>query len=555
MAASAKNNFDEPQDIDSDIRETVLAQLKIIRENKLFRDTTRMKRFLSYVVNEALDGRSDRLKGYTIGLEVFDRPDDFDPQADTIVRVQAGQLRRRLDVYYSDDGKSDPVRIVIPKGQYSPIFEMRHTLLEADDKVINIEGMDDDKAAIDKIVQLHNKSRPGIAVLTFEDLGGNTDVDFFAEGLTAEIVNALAQFRYLRIVSQMPTVSSRKEVADVKAFAQNYDVQFILSGSVRRVEDVFRVAVNLMSATTGEHIFTKIFDKHYSASNVFDLQEDIASYTAAKVAAPYGVVNRFNRRTNLARVSNMPAYEALLKFYDLKLLPSMAKGKELLAEFETITETQPQYSSGWAIRSILNVSICTQAMPVGDIARHLEEALASANKAAKIDPENALGFMALFMTFYHMGEFEKSEKMAQRAMSLNPNDYSMLAYYAITNAFRNNVDRAQSYQAASIRLIDKPPIWFYMTNLILEIREKRFDGYLSNIIGLSNESASGIQIFSLASMGHQEQLEQAKGYLKEFRHRNSNYDKDLKEAFLAWRPDESLQEIVFEGWRLSGLDI
>jgi len=81
-------------------REAVLDELQRVLNHSTFKDTKRLKRFLEYVVMETLDGRGARLKGYSLGIEVFDRADDFDPQGDTIVRVQAGQLRRRLDLYY-----------------------------------------------------------------------------------------------------------------------------------------------------------------------------------------------------------------------------------------------------------------------------------------------------------------------------------------------------------------------------------------------------------------------------------------------------------------------
>lgn len=555
MAVAASNMFEEPQSVDDDVRESVLAQLEHIREHKLFRDTTRMKRFLSYVVDEALAGRADRLKGYTIGVEVFDRPDDFDPQADTIVRVQAGQLRRRLDLYYSEDGKRDTVRFIIPKGQYAPIFEMRRGLLGSGDNHKGFESLGDENSVSSETVATHNKTRPGVAVFTFDDLNVGTSRDFFAEGLTAEIVNALVQFRYLRIVSRLPTLSGRNEHIDIKSFAKAYDVQFILSGSVRRVDDVFRVSVNLISTETGEHIFTKIFDKQYSASNIFDLQEEIASYTAAKIAAPFGVVNRFNRRTNLARAENMPAYEALLKFYDVKLSPTMERGVALLNEFAAITEQQPQYSSAWAIRAILTVVLSTQTISSVNMTEKLEVALDYAKRATIVDPDNALGFMSLYMVHYHLGQFEDAEKMAQKSMALNPNDYSMLAYYGITNAFKGNIGRAVSYQNAAMRLIDRPPIWFYMGGLVLALRERRYDDIASKITEVSVGSPAGLHIFGIAIMGYLSQTEKAQQTLQALRSKNPNYDRDLTNAFLMWQPDDSLKEIVFEGWRLAGLDI
>ena len=80
----------------------------------------RRQRFLDYIVNETLAGRGDRFKGYNIALEVFDRPDEFDPDVDPIVRIEAARLRDKLREYYEADGQSDPIRIELPKGSYTP---------------------------------------------------------------------------------------------------------------------------------------------------------------------------------------------------------------------------------------------------------------------------------------------------------------------------------------------------------------------------------------------------------------------------------------------------
>ena len=71
--------------------------------------------FLRYIVEETLAGRADKIIGYTIGVDVFGRPESFDPSVDTIVRVEAGRLRRSLDQYYREAGANDPVEIVVPR--------------------------------------------------------------------------------------------------------------------------------------------------------------------------------------------------------------------------------------------------------------------------------------------------------------------------------------------------------------------------------------------------------------------------------------------------------
>jgi len=84
-----------------------------------------LSRFLRYVVEETAAGRGAAIKEYTLGLNVFDRGDEFNPRLDPIVRVQARNLRSRLDKYYEAVGADDPIRIELPKGTYVPVFHFR----------------------------------------------------------------------------------------------------------------------------------------------------------------------------------------------------------------------------------------------------------------------------------------------------------------------------------------------------------------------------------------------------------------------------------------------
>ena len=114
-------------------KSAIREQLARILCSAPFLKSCRQQRFLEYIVNEALAGRSMRLKGYAIGLEVFDRADTFDPTIDPIVRVQGARLRDKLRDYYRNGGARDAIRIDVPKGAYVPeiIFRVPSSLCRA----------------------------------------------------------------------------------------------------------------------------------------------------------------------------------------------------------------------------------------------------------------------------------------------------------------------------------------------------------------------------------------------------------------------------------------
>ena len=99
----------------------VRAELERILASRCFEQAGRSSSFLRFVVEQTLAGQGERLKGYTIAIEVFGRPPDFDAQTDPLVRVEAGRLRRRLIEYYAGEGRDDPVRLDLPRGSYSVV--------------------------------------------------------------------------------------------------------------------------------------------------------------------------------------------------------------------------------------------------------------------------------------------------------------------------------------------------------------------------------------------------------------------------------------------------
>jgi Tetratricopeptide repeat len=122
-------------------RKAIREQLDRIVRSDPFVQSQRRRRFLEYIVHESLAGRGERLKGYSVALEVFDRPETFDPVADPIVRIEAGRLRDKLRSYYETDGINDRIRIDLPRGGYQPRITVRDTsggLVAATPEIVRI---------------------------------------------------------------------------------------------------------------------------------------------------------------------------------------------------------------------------------------------------------------------------------------------------------------------------------------------------------------------------------------------------------------------------------
>jgi hypothetical protein len=106
-------------------------ELNRVLSSHEFRTSKRSQEFLRYVVEHTLHGQADQLKERTIGIDVFGRPADYDPSEDATVRVKAGEVRKRLGLYYAEQGVQNPIRIELPLGAYVPEFHLADTAIRA----------------------------------------------------------------------------------------------------------------------------------------------------------------------------------------------------------------------------------------------------------------------------------------------------------------------------------------------------------------------------------------------------------------------------------------
>src|SRR5215471_10060493 len=163
---------------------TVREQLARVVNSPGFVSSPRLIRFLAHIVNQTIDGDLDSLKEFSIAMAVFDRT-DYDPNIDAIVRVEARRLRSKLKAYYEEGpGMSDPVLIGLRPGSYVPIFRW---LEKGQGKEIGTS------------IQTRCAS---IAVLPFVNMSPELEQDYFCDGISEEIINALTRVSGLNVIAR-----------------------------------------------------------------------------------------------------------------------------------------------------------------------------------------------------------------------------------------------------------------------------------------------------------------------------------------------------------------
>jgi serine/threonine-protein kinase len=263
-------------------------QLTRILSSETFQRAERLSRFLRFTVEQSLAGQDTTLKEYSIGLHVFDKPESFDTRVDPIVRVEAGRLRAKIRDYYDTEGSRDLVWLGLQKRGYRPVFQWR-----------NSENSQPAPAATPApVIPLAVDSQPAasateprpviadartIAVLPFEDLSPEKTQEYFCDGITQEIINALAKTKGLSVVARTSAAQFKGKPEDVREIARQLQVGRVLEGSVQKIGQLVRISAHLVDAVTGFDCWAETYDR--PLHDVLAIQDEISQAIAEALFA------------------------------------------------------------------------------------------------------------------------------------------------------------------------------------------------------------------------------------------------------------------------------
>ncbi len=225
-----------------------------------------LRDFLSFIVAETIAGRSNRLKEYTIALKVLNKPKTFKPKENCIVRIHAVRLRKALQNYYNGPGSMDEIRIILPKGNYVPVF--------SDNLEPLLNSVLSDQPGLQEGVDV-NGHLMTTAVIPFHCQDRTQMIKNFSDGLGIQLSSALMKIRSLSVISY--TVSRRlpEKFSDVKDIGRFFQAQYIFTGEVQKQKNTMRVTVQMIKADTSEQIWSEMFERKVTDTNSFKVQDEI----------------------------------------------------------------------------------------------------------------------------------------------------------------------------------------------------------------------------------------------------------------------------------------
>jgi len=430
-------------------QKAIREQLVRILNSGPFHQSQRRQRFLEYLVNETLAGRGERLKAYNVALEVFERPETFDPTTDPLVRIEAARLREKLREYYGTEGQSDAIHIDLPKGTYAPLIEFREG--EQQVKSVSKRRMrwqttvpvlalilvlgavgawltrDLWVPALDEAVVhelLGVPKSPAIAVLPFVNLSGDPQQEYFSDGLTEDIMTELARSRDLRVLARNTTFQYKGKAEDVSKLGRELGVRYVLEGSVRRAGDDLRITAQLIDAETGAHIWADKFDR--KMADVFLVQDEIVGQIVAKIAGGFGAIEKTEARAAIGKSpEQIEAYELILRAHDAMFEfnhETFRSAKLMLGQAITLDPENAR-----ARRELAWLAVLGWVFRFDDKPLPPQEITAQAAKAVQLDPADGRARMVAAAAYFFNKQLDLFEHEAEQAISLAPYDAEILA--------------------------------------------------------------------------------------------------------------------------------
>src|SRR5262245_19037288 len=308
----------------------IRGQLERILASEAFTRADRMSRFLRFIVQETLKGKGALLKEYLIGIEVFDRDNSYDPRTDPVVRGEARRLRTKLMEYYENEGKDDVVRIHLPKGSYSVVFQTSSEMAQAEQ--------------IPTAVKSTPAGAKSIAVLPFLNLSPKPENEYFSDGLTEEVIHALGKVNGMSVVARTSVFGYKGKAYDIRQIGEQLRVQTVLEGSVRTSGERLRVTAQLVNAADGYRLWSETYDRNMV--DLFAIQEELSTAIVSTLRRYWSVPVELPpvRRPS----SNLEAYHLFLKgrfFLQKRTEEGLRRGIEF---FEQAIQLDPAYADPYA---------------------------------------------------------------------------------------------------------------------------------------------------------------------------------------------------------------
>jgi len=395
---------------------------------------------------------------------------------------------------------------------------------------------------------LRPPDKPSLAVLPFTNMSGDPEQEYFADGITEDIITDVSKTPGLFVIARNSSFTYKKQNVDVKEVGRKFGVRHVLEGSVRKAGMKVRINVQLIDAETGGHVWAERFDR--SLEDIFALQDEVTQKIVE--ALKVNLTGREQARPRERGKVNTEAYDHVLRARGLLLQFTPQGAIEGNVLLRRALELDPGMTQ---IYAYLAIAVATEYLNGWNDAGpdRLDQALALARKAYDADSTDAFACNALAISLMWLRRLDEAEPLARRAVELDPN-FSQ-GYGGLGNALHfagKHAEAIVAYEQA-LRLDPEFNIWIHALGRAQFTLGGYADAEATFKRRLIHMPHSDVTRAYLASLyGHTGRAEEAQRVWRELMEINPNYTAEHTLRILPYKDRAPLEQFV-EGLRKAGL--
>ena len=413
------------------------------------------------------------------------------------------QVRDKLSFGFEDMGEQTV------KNMARPIGVHRISLAESGAPLVVKSA-----AAASKIELLTD--RPSIAVLPFDNISGDPEQEYFADGISEDIITGMSKLRWFFVISRNSSFVYKGKAVDVKRAARELGVRYVLEGSVRKGGNRVRITAQLIDATTGNHIWADRYDG--DLTDVFKLQDEITLKVVAAIEPK--LLEAEAVRSRARSPEDLGAWDLVMQANSVFWRITKTDIDAAIVILRKATELYPGYAPAY---SMLAFALLFRAIPVGvSRSQDQKDAAQLASRAAELDESDPWAHLALGWTAVAKRRTQDAVVEFQRALDINPNFAAAHGHLGATLAFDGQADKAIPHLELALRMSPHDPGNFLVYRALAAAHY--FAGNYSEAISFGHKAVQqrpgfvgchNFYIVSLARAGQLDEARAALGRLKE----------------------------------------
>ena len=392
-----------------------------------------------------------------------------------------------------------------------------------------------------------------IAVLPFKYSGGTAELTALAEGLTEDIITGLSRFSYLKVIARSSTERFASGAADVRATGKELGARYVMEGSLRQAGTKLRLAVQLVDATTGAHLWAENFERTFSPDSVFELQDGLVPRIVSTVADQHGILpRRISEELRIKNEEDLTPHEAVLRAFSFIQRISPTEHATARRILERAVERDPNQADAWAMLAIMyDTEFADEYNPRPN---PLERAMAAAQRAVDLAPTHALGYYALAFTYFFRKDNAGFRAAVEQAIALNPMDGSVMGLLGLLVHHVGEIERGTQMVEAAMQLNPHYPPVFRAPAFLNAYAQGKYAEALELAVRFNMPGFFHAHALRAAALGQLGQREAGQQAVQELLAVRPDFAATVRRDYGKWWDAKTVDHLV-EGLRQAGLEI